>query len=115
MKTNKRGLLIGFVVLLALLMAGLFATGGSHVVIDGDEVTGIGGVAGLLFGLLVAFVAIVFALSVTGLVLAGVALVLVVVVAAVLGSFALALLPFLFPILIIWALFSLFRTKKQTA
>lgn len=114
MKTNKRALLIGFVVLFALLMAGFFATGGSHIVIDGDEVTGVSGIAGLFIGLLAAFIGVVVALSVTGIVLASVALVVVVVLVAVLGSFALAAVPFLIPFLIIYALYCLFRTKPRT-
>lgn len=115
MSANKRNLMIGFAVLFTLLVLGLFASGGSHIVIDGEEIGDVGGIAGILIAAVVAFVAIVLALSVTGLVLVGVALMLVVVLATVLGSFALAVLPLLFPFLIIYAIYCLFRTKKQVA
>lgn len=115
MNANKRNIFIGFAVLFTLLMLGLFASGGSHIVIDGEEIGDIGGVAGFLIAAVVAFVAIVLALSVTGLVLVGVALLLVVVLATVLGSFALAVLPLLFPFLIIYAIYCLFRTKPRAA
>ena len=95
MNANKRNIFIGFAVLFTLLMLGLFASGGSHIVIDGEEIGDIGGVAGFLIAAVAAFVAVVLALSVTGLVLVGVGLLLVVVLATVLGSFALAALPLL--------------------
>ncbi len=115
MNANKRNIFIGFAVLFALLLLGLFATGGSHIVIDGEEIGDIGGVAGFLIAAVVAFIGIVLALSVTGIVLVGVALLLVVVLAMVLGSFALAALPLLLPFLVIYAIYCLFRTKNKVA
>ncbi len=115
MKANKRNIFIGFAVLFTLLVLGLFASDGSHIVIDGEEIGDVGGVAGFLIAALVAFIGIVVALSVTGLVLVGAALLLVVVLAMVLGSFALAALPLLLPFLVIYAIYCLFRTKPKTA
>jgi hypothetical protein len=114
MKSNQRNLAIGIAVLLAIIVFSLFSIGGSHIVIDGEEMNGMGGIAGLVLGCVLAFVALVLALSLTGLVLAGVAILLVLVLAVVLGSVAFAMLPLLIPFLILYALISLF-TRKKTA
>ncbi|APA70357.1 MULTISPECIES: hypothetical protein [unclassified Janthinobacterium] len=95
---------------------------GSHDMImhiDGDEVDGpLGALCALVFaggGLLIAAIALVFAAVVTGVVLAGVGMVLVAVVAfCVLLALLLStpvLLPLLIPVAIVWLLVS--RNRKQ--
>lgn len=112
MKTNKSTLAIVLAVIFVVLMFGLFSVGGSHIVIGGEEIDGFDGFAGFVLACVIAFVAVFFALSLTGLVLAGVALVLLVVLGLVLGSFALALLPLAIPFLALYGLIVLFSRKK---
>jgi len=110
-KSNKRVAII----LLSILVFALIVMSSSHgmdVQIDGDDIDGIGGFFGVLFGCGVAVVAVVFALGLTGMVLAGVAILLCVIFAVVLGSLALAMLPLLFPVLLIVGLVALFSRRK---
>ena len=112
MKTNKTTLAIVAAIILAVLMFGLFSVGGSHITIDGEQISGLDGFTGFVLACVIAFVSVFFALSVTGLVLAGVALLLLVVLGLVLGSFALALLPLAIPFLALYGLIMLFSRKK---
>lgn len=117
MKTTNRNVFIAIAIILGLLFMSYLSLDVSHIVIDGDEIGDIGGFTGFLIACVVGFCALFFALSLTGIVLAGVALVLVVVLGAVLGSFALALLPLLVPFLILYGLFALItrNSRKKTA
>ncbi|MFZ6798800.1 hypothetical protein [Undibacterium sp. Di24W] len=112
MKTNTRNIFIAIAIIFSLLLISFFSMDPSHIVIDGEEIGDIGGFTGFVLACLIGFVALFFALSVTGLVLAMVAVVLVVVLGAVLGSFAIALLPLMIPFLILYGLFALFSRKK---
>ncbi len=113
MTTKKRNILIAVILLGLLALFASLTTGHSHLVIGGEEIDDIGGVTGFVIAMGCVFFGIFIALSVTGFVLAVVGLVLVVVLGAVLGSVALAMLPLLIPFLILYALISLFRTKKS--
>ncbi|MGK5069890.1 hypothetical protein [Janthinobacterium sp. RT4P48] len=91
-----------------------------HMQLDGDEIDGpLEWLFGLVFaggGLLIAALALVFAAVVTGVILAGVGMVLVVVVACcVVLALALStpvLLPLLIPVAIVWLLVS--RNRRQS-
>ncbi|MFZ6871256.1 hypothetical protein ACO0LF_04215 [Undibacterium sp. Di27W] len=109
--SNKR---IAIVLLSILVFAtiAIFSTHGMDIQIDGEHVDGVGGFFGTLLGCGIAVLAVFFALSLTGVVLAGVAVLLCVVFAVVLGSLALALLPLLFPILLVVGLVALFSRRK---
>ncbi|MBR7799677.1 hypothetical protein [Undibacterium fentianense] len=113
MKTNQRNVLIAVAVVLALLFGTYLSFDTSHVVIHGEEIGDIGGFAGFLLACVIGFFALFFALSVTGLVLAGVGLILVVVLGAVLGSFVLALLPLAIPFLILYGLYALITRNSR--
>lgn len=113
MTTKNRHILIAIILLAVLVMLASFSMSNSHLVIGGEEIDDIGGVGGFVIAMGCAFLGIFIALSVTGFVLAVVGLVLVVVLGAVLGSVAIAMLPLLIPFLILYALISLFRTKKS--
>ena len=111
---KSRHIYIALAIAFALVLLGTFSLNTSHIMIDGEEISGIGGFTGFILACVLAFVAVFLALSVTGIVLAVVSLVLVVVVAGVLGSVAFALLPLLIPFLILYALISLFTRRKAT-
>ncbi|MFZ6639010.1 hypothetical protein ACO0LL_04670 [Undibacterium sp. TC4M20W] len=103
------------IVLLSILVFAMIIMSSSHgvdVQIDGDDIDGVGGFFGVLFGCGITVVAVVFALGLTGMVLAGVAILLCVIFAVVLGSLALAMLPLLFPVLLVVGLVALFSRRK---
>ena len=103
------------IILLSILVFAMIVMSSFHgmdVQIDGDDIDGVGGFFGVLFGCGIAVVAVVFALGLTGMVLAGVAILLCVIFAVVLGSLALALLPLLFPVLLVVGLVALFSRRK---
>ncbi|MES2040169.1 MAG: hypothetical protein V4495_20320 [Pseudomonadota bacterium] len=106
------------IILLSILVFAMIVMSSFHgmdVQIDGEDINGVGGFFGffgVLFGCGIAVVAVVFALGLTGMVLAGVAILLCVIFAIVLGSLALALLPLLFPILLVVGLVALFSRRK---
>ena len=109
--TNTRKALIIFsVVTVALITMATFH--GADVQIDGDEVSGVGGFFAAVIACGIGALAVFFALSLTGLILAGVAALLCVVFVCVLGSVALALLPLLLPVLLIVGLVALFSRRK---
>lgn len=116
MKTNQRNIFIAIAIIFTLLFLSYLSLDTSHIVIDGEEIGDIGGFAGFLIACAVGICALFFALSLTGLILAVVALAMVVVLGAVLGSFALALLPLMIPFLILYGLFALISrsSRKKT-
>ncbi|MBI3713887.1 MAG: hypothetical protein HY253_13140 [Burkholderiales bacterium] len=114
MTTKNRNILIAIILLAVFAMIASLTMGHSHLVIGGEEIDDIGGVTGFVIAMGCVFFGIFVALSVTGFVLAVLGLVLVVVLGAVLGSVAIAMLPLLIPFLILYALISLFRTKKTS-
>lgn len=112
--SNKR---IAIILLSILIFAVIVMSSfhGMDVQIDGEDIDGVDGFFGffgVLFGCGVAVVAVVFALGLTGMVLAGVAILLCVIFAVILGSLALALLPLIFPILLVVGLVALFSRRK---
>lgn len=108
---NKRIAII-LLSILVFSMIVMSSFNGMDVQIDGEELDGVGGFFGVLLGCGIAVVAVVFALSLTGMVLAGVALLLCVIFVVILGSLALALLPLLLPILLVVGLVALFSRRK---
>ncbi len=114
MTTKNRNILIAIIILAVMVMFASLSMTNSHLVIGGEEIDDFGGIGGFVIAMGCAFLGIFIALSVTGFVLAVVGLGLVVVLGAVLGSVVLAMLPLLIPFLILWALISLFRTKKSS-
>ncbi len=111
MTTNKRtAILVFFLLLLAVI--GISSFHGVSVEIDDGYTGGLGGFTGLIFGLGIAAVAILFALSLTGVILTGVAILLCVIVGITLGAVALALLPLLFPVLLLVGVIALFSRSK---
>lgn len=111
MTANKRIAII----LLSILVFAMIVMSSFHgmdVQIDGEDIDGVGGFFGVLLGCGIAAVAVVFALGLTGMVLAGVTILLCVIFAIVLGSLALAMLPLLFPVLLVVGLVALFSRRK---
>ena len=114
--------LLTFVLIVMLACLFLDEVGGSdmHMQFNGDEIDGpLEWLFGLVFaggGLLIAALALVFAAVVTGVILAGVGMALVVVVACcVVLALALStpvLLPLLIPVAIVWLLVS--RNRRQS-
>lgn len=112
MTSNKRAVIIGFTFLFLIVVA-MSTFHGLDVEIGDEDVNGVDGFFGILFGLGIAGLALFFALSLTGVVLTGVAILLCVVFGVVLGSVALALLPLLFPFLLLAGLVALFVRRKS--
>ncbi|MFZ6710322.1 hypothetical protein [Undibacterium sp. TC9W] len=113
--TSNKGIAIVLLSILVFAMMIMSSSHGVDVQIDGDGIDGVGGFFdffGVLFGCGIAVVAVVFALGLTGMVLAGVAILLCVIFAVVLGSLALAMLPLLFPVLLLVGLVALFSRRK---
>ena len=115
----KKLLTFVLILMLACLFLDKIGATDMHMQLDGDEIDGpLEWLFGLVFaggGLLIAALALVFAAVVTGVILAGVGMVLVVVVACcVVLALALStpvLLPLLIPVAIVWLLVS--RNRKQ--
>lgn len=112
MTTQNRRILIAVVIFAMLAMLASWISGPSHFMIDGEEFGEVGGLTGFVIAMACAFFGIFIAISVTGLVFVVLGLVAVVVLGAVLGSLAIAMLPFAIPFLILYGLFALFRTKR---
>ena len=116
----KKLLTFALVVMLACLFLDKIGATDMHMQLDGDEIDGpLEWLFGLVFaggGLLIAALALVFAAVVTGVILAGVGMALVVVVACcVVLALALStpvLLPLLIPVAIVWLLVS--RNRRQS-
>ena len=115
----KKLLTFALILMLACLFLDKIGATDMHMQLNGDEIDGpLEWLFGLVFaggGLLIAAIALVFAAVVTGVVLAGVGMVLVVVVAfCVVLALAVStpvLLPLLIPVAIVWLLVS--RNRKQ--
>ena len=112
MTSNKRTAIL-VLSLLILLVIGMSAFHGVDVQVDGEDISGVNGFFGFLLACGIGALAVVFALGLTGLVLTGVAILLCIVFAIVLGSLALALLPLLFPVLLLVGLIALFTRRKS--
>ena len=116
----KKLLTFALILMLAWLFLDKIGATDMHMQLDGDEIDGpLEWLFGLVFaggGLLIAALALVFAAVVTGVILAGVGMVLVVVVACcVVLALALStpvLLPLLIPVAIVWLLVS--RNRRQS-
>lgn len=108
-----RNFLIACFVLFCLAAFGLMSIEDSVILIDGEEVSGISGFGGALLACLIACLAVVFAIGVTGVALLGVAALLVVVAAVVIGSVILAMLPLLFPALLLIGILMFFSRRKK--
>jgi len=116
----KKLLTFVLIVMLACLFLDKIGATDMHMQLDGDEIDGpLEWLFGLVFaggGLLIAALALVFAAVVTGVILAGVGMALVVVVACcVVLALALStpvLLPLLIPVAIVWLLVS--RNRRQS-
>ena len=115
----KKLLTFVLVVMLACLFLDKIGATDMHMQVNGDAIDGpLEWLFGLVFaggGLLIAAIALVFAAVVTGVVLAGVGMVVIAVVAlCMLLALALSapvLLPLLIPVAIVWWLVS--RNRKQ--
>lgn len=116
----KKLLTFALILMLACLFLDKIGATDMHMQLDGDEIDGpLEWLFGLVFaggGLLIAAFALVFAAVVTGVILAGVGMALVVVVACcVVLALALStpvLLPLLIPVAIVWLLVS--RNRRQS-
>ena len=116
----KKLLTFALILMLAWLFLDKIGATDMHMQLDGDEIDGpLEWLFGLVFaggGLLIAALALVFAAVVTGVILAGVGMALVVVVACcVVLALALStpvLLPLLIPVAIVWLLVS--RNRRQS-
>lgn len=110
MTSNQRtALIVFFLMLLAVISIGSFSDMNMHV--HGHEMGVVGGFFGFVLACGIGALAVLFALGLTGVVLAGVGILLFFILAVVLGSIALALLPLLFPILLIVGLVALFSKR----
>lgn len=112
MKTTTRNT---FIVLGLMLTLAAIATAFSmdDIFIDGEPVHGVAAFGVVLAGGLIALLTTFFALSLTGVILAGVAIGLALLVALILGSIALALAPLLLPLLLLLAVIALFTRRKH--
>ncbi len=113
MKTTTRNILLAFGILLILVCSALFYMDGPSIVIDDFEMNGFTGAGIGILGCLIGLVAAVFAISLTGLILAGVAIFLVLLGVFIFGTVALALSPLLLPFLIVFSIFWLFGRRNR--
>ena len=113
MKTTTRNILLVLGAILLIACLSLFSMQGHGIVIDGEEFNGVAGfgigIVGCAIGLLAAF----FALSLTGLILAAVALFLVLLGVVIFGAVALALSPLLLPLFFLMGVVWLFSRPKR--
>ncbi|WP_295748556.1 hypothetical protein [Undibacterium sp.] len=115
MKTTTKNRV--FALIAVLLIAGIFSAlflDTPMLQIDGEQVGGVLGFGLGMLGLMLGMVTLFFALSLTGLVLVGLAIFLALLVAFILGALALALSPLLLPFLILAGLI-MFFSKRKTA
>lgn len=116
MTNSTRNYLVTFSVLatiLALICATYFSMDTSSIMIDGESVHGFAGVGIAAGGVMIGLLAVVFAIGITGVVLAGVSVFLVLLFAVIAGAILLAILPALLPILIVIAIVTLIVRKKS--
>lgn len=107
---QRTALIVFFIMLLAVISLGAFSDVNMHV--NGHETGIIGGFFGFVLACGIGTLALLFALGLTGVVLAGVGILLFFILVVVLGSLALALLPLLFPVLLIVGLVALFSKRN---
>lgn len=83
------------------------------LMINGEPVNGLAGVGLAMIGGVIALIATFFALSFTGLLLAGIAVFLALLVLGILGTFALVLSPLLLPFLLLAGVLMLFSRYSR--
>jgi hypothetical protein len=113
MKTTTRNTLLVLGVLLIIAFMTLFSIGGHGIVIDGEEINGVAGVGIGIIGCAIGLLAAFFALSLTGLILAAVALFLVLLGVVIFGAVAIALSPLLLPLFFLMGVVWLFSRNKR--
>lgn len=113
MKTKTRNTWLVLSVFLILACIALFSMDGPSIIIDDVEIDGVAGVGIGIVGCLIGLLATVFAISLAGLVLAGVAIFLILLGVFVFGSVALALTPLLLPLLLVVAVIWLLGKRKR--
>lgn len=113
MKTTTRNtfIVLGLIVLLAVIA--LCSMDTYSVVIDGEPVYGASGVGVALVGGVIGLLAAFFAVSLVGVILAGVSIGLAMLVAVILGAVALALAPLLLPLLLLLGIVALVSRRKH--
>ena len=114
MKTTTRNTLLVLGALLIIACISLFFMAGHGIVIDGEEINGVAGVGIGIVGCTIGLLAAFFALSLTGLILAAVALFLVLSGVVIFGAVALALSPLLLPFFFLMGLVWLINRPKRT-
>jgi hypothetical protein len=112
MKTSTRNILLALSIILILVCSALFFMDGPSIIIDDVEMNGFAGAGIGVLGCLIGLVAAVFAISLTGLILAGVAIFLVLLGVFIFGTVALALSPLLLPFLLVLTLVWLIGKRK---
>ena len=116
MKSTTSGKRVAFVllsILTVMLVISMFSFDGGSMRVAGENVHGVSGFSGFVLACGIGMLALFLALSVTGIVLAGVAILLCIVFGVVLGSVVLALLPLLFPVLLVVGLVAIFSKRKS--
>lgn len=113
MKTTTRNTLLVLGVLLIIALMTLFSMEGHGIVIDGEEINGVAGVGIGILGCAIGLLAAFFALSLTGLILAAVALFLVLLGVVIFGAVAIALSPLLLPLFLLMGLVWLLNRSKR--
>lgn len=113
MKTKTRNTWLVLAILLILACIALFSMDGPSIIIDDVEIDGVAGVGIGIVGCLIGLIATVFAISLAGLVLAGVAIFLILLGVFVFGSVALALTPLLLPLLLVLGVIWIFNKRKR--
>ena len=114
MKTTARSTLLVIGVILIIAFIALFSMEGHGIVIDGEEINGVAGVGIGILGCAIGLLAAFFALSLTGLILAAVALFLMLLGVAIFGAVAIALSPLLLPVFFLMGVVWLFTRSKRT-
>ena len=113
MKTTTRNTLLVIAVLLIIAVMAVFSMDGHGIVIDGEEINGIAGVGVGIIGCAIGLLAAFFALSLTGLILAAVALFLVLLGVVIFGAVAIALSPLLLPLFFLMGVVWLINRNKR--
>ncbi|MES2048675.1 MAG: hypothetical protein V4447_09765 [Pseudomonadota bacterium] len=113
MKTTTRNTLLVLGVFLIIALMTLFSMQGHGIVIEGEEINGVAGVGIGILGCAIGLLAAFFALSLTGLILAAVALFLVLLGVVIFGAVAIALSPLLLPLFFLMGVVWLFNRGKR--
>jgi len=117
MISKSRSLNVVFAILALLVLAtcsAYFSIDTSHIRIDGVPMHGVTGIFYTFVGMTIAAFAVIFALGVTGVVLAGVSVVIVGVFAIAAAACILAMIPAMLPLFIVGGLLYLvFRKNKS--